>query len=81
MRVTKARKVVGHLMKGKTGRFAKIIFYFLRVDKQNSCTAVVTEKAVNQGDGEGMRVPRTFNFEGKKKHIIVLKNELGKIDK
>ena len=22
-----------------------------------------------------------FNFEGKKKHVIVLKNELGKIDK
>ena len=40
--VTKAGKVVGHLMKGKTGRFAKIIFYFMRADKQNSCTTVVT---------------------------------------
>ena len=79
--VTKAGKVVRHLMKGKTGQFAKIIFYFLRADKQNSCTAVVTGKAVNRGDGEGMQVPCTLNFEGKKKHIIVLKNELGKIDK
>ena len=28
-----------------------------------------------------MQVPHTLNFEGEKKHIIVLKNELGKIDK
>ena len=70
--VTKAGKVVGHLKKGKTGRFAKIIFYFLRADKQNSCTAVVTGKAVNRGDGEGMSVPCTLKFEGQKKHISIL---------
>ena len=34
--VLRAGKVVGHLMKGESGRFAKTIFYFLRADKQNS---------------------------------------------
>ena len=38
-------EVVGHLMKGKSGRFAKTIFYFLRADKKNDCTVVVTGKA------------------------------------
>ena len=47
-------------MKGKTGRFAKIILYYLRADKQNSCTAVVTGEAVNRGDGEGMRGRRNI---------------------
>ena len=45
-----------------------------------SNTAIVTGKAVNWGDGKGMQVPCTLNFEGKKKNIV-LKNELGKIDK
>ena len=67
--------------KRKTGRFAKIIFYFLRTDKPNSCTAVITKKAVNWGEGEEMQVPCTLKFEGKKKHIIIVKNELVKIDK
>ena len=39
-------EVVGHLMKGKSGRFAKTIFYFLRADEKNDCTVVVTGKAI-----------------------------------
>ena len=39
------------LLKGKSGRFAKTIFYFLRADKKNDCTVVVTGKAINRGDG------------------------------
>ena len=54
----KVDEVVGHLKKGKTGRFAKTVFHFLKADKNNSCTAaIVKEKPVNLGDGEGMQVP------------------------
>ena len=63
-------------MKGKSGRFAKTIFYFLRADKKNNCTAVVTCKAVNCGDGEGMQVPCTLHFNGDQKFIDILKKEL-----
>ena len=68
--------VVGHLMKGKSGRFAKKIFYFLRADKKNHCTVVVTGKAINRGNGEGMQVPCTLNFKGHRKWIDILKKEL-----
>ena len=69
-------EVVGHLMKGKSGRFAKTIFYFLRADKKNDCTVVVTGKAINRGDGEGMQVPCTLNLKGHRKWIDILKKEL-----
>ena len=49
-------EIVWHLKKGRTGRFAKAVFYFLRADEKGSCTAVVQGKAVNLGDGEGMQV-------------------------
>ena len=48
-------EIVGHLKKGRTGRFAKTVFYFLRADEKGSCTAIVKGKAVNLGDGEGMQ--------------------------
>ena len=49
--------VVGHLMKGESGKFAKTIFHFLRSDELNSCTAVVTGLAVNKKDGKGIQIP------------------------
>ena len=33
-------EIVGHLKKGRTGRFAKTVFYFLRADQKGSCTAI-----------------------------------------
>ena len=63
---------VGHLMKSKSGRYAKTIFYFLRADK-NNCTVVASGKAVNRGDGEGMQVPCTLHFRGHQKCIDILK--------
>ena len=67
-------------MKGKSGRFAKTIFYLLRADKKNNCTVVVTYKAVNCGDGQGMQVPCTLYFKGHQKFIDILKKELsGKV--
>ena len=50
-------KVIGHLPLGKSGKFAKIIFYFLRADPYTKCVVVVTGKAVNSVDGDGMQVP------------------------
>ena len=65
-------EVVGHLMKGKSGRFAKTIFYFLRADKKNDCTVVVTGKAINRGDREGMQMPCTLHFNGAKRFIDIV---------
>ena len=49
-------------MKGKTGRFSKIIFYFLRGVHIIDVTFV---KAINQEDGKGMKVPCVPAFTGR----------------
>ena len=49
--VKKNQNIVGHLKKGKTGRFAKTLFYFLRSDPYSKCHAKVTWKRCNLGDG------------------------------
>jgi hypothetical protein len=71
-------EIVGHLKKGRTGCFAKTVFYFLRADEKGSCTAIVKGKAVNLGDGEGMQVPCTLHFKGTTKFIDVLRQQLQK---
>ena len=71
-----ADEIVGHLKKGRTGRFAKTIFYFLRADEKG--TAIMKGKAVNLGDGEGMQVPCTLHFKGTTKFIDVLRQQLQK---
>ena len=71
--------IVGHLKKGKCGRFAKTIYYFLRADKSNSCTVVVSGKPVHLGDGEEMQVPCKLLIEGEKKFISILERELTKL--
>ena len=45
-------QVIGHLKKGKTGRYAKIVFYFLRVNRMNTASITVTGKMVNFGDSK-----------------------------
>ena len=47
-------RVIGHLMKGKSGEFAKTVFFFLRTDETNLATAKITGKAVNKGKEMGM---------------------------
>ena len=42
--VEKCHVVVGHLSKGKTGRFAKTISFSLRGDNENFCKVEVNEK-------------------------------------
>ena len=50
-------KVVGHLPLEKSGKFSKTRFYFLKADKKHSCRINVLGKAVNAGDGLGMKFP------------------------
>ena len=68
--VTAKRKefeVVGHLPLGKSGKFTKIVFYFLKSYKNNDCIAVVRRKAVKQSDG---------NFTAEEIFIKILKDQL-----
>ena len=65
--------IVGHLKKGKSGRFTKTIFYYLRSHPQANCTAKVTGKRFNLGDGEGLQVLCSLQFTGERKFISVSK--------
>ena len=62
MAVTKEARVIGHLKKGKTGRYARTVFYFLRANPR-----------VNFEDGQGLKIPCTILFKGEEKYIEVLK--------
>ena len=72
--------IVGHLKKEKNGQFAKTVFYFLRGDKDCSCSVIVRGKPINLGDGEGMQVPCTLHFMGQKAFIKVLRKQLSSVD-
>ena len=45
--VEKEGQIVEHLNKGNSGRFAKIIFYFLRTDHGNAYQVIVRGTRVN----------------------------------
>ena len=66
---------VGHLKKGKSGRFAKTIFYYLRSHPEAKCTAKVTGKRFNLGDGEGLQVTCILQFTGQRTSISILKEQ------
>ena len=55
--VEKNTFIVGHLPLGKNGKFAKMIFYFLRADQDAECKVVITGKEVNLSNGDGMQAP------------------------
>ena len=63
-------------MLGKLGRFAKIIFYFLRGHIDSKCEVIITGNRANLGDNKGMQVPCELQFVGKDKRICLLKKEL-----
>ena len=67
--------IVGHLKKGKSGHFAKTMVYCLRSHPQANCTAKVTGKRFNLGDGEGLQVSCILQFTGERKFISVLKEQ------
>ena len=72
-------EIIGHLPLGKSGRFAKVIFYFLKNDSVNVCKITVTGKSVNLGDGLGMRVPCKLSFFSEKASIKILQEQLPKL--
>ena len=72
-------KIVGHLKKGTSGRFAKPIFHFLRSDAYSSAWAKVTGKRCNFGDEEGMQVPCKLSLSGQAKFVSFLRKELMKM--
>ena len=47
-------------MLGKTDRFAKCIFYFLRGYTDSKCEVIITDNRINLGDKKGMQVPCEF---------------------
>ena len=68
--------VVGHLPLGRSGRFAKTIFYFLRADSENKCNARIIGKPFNRGTKKGVEVPCLLTFCGKSAYLLRLKNVL-----
>ena len=74
--VIKDPRVIGHLKKGKTVRYAKIVFYFLRANPMNTASITATGKRINFGDGQGFQIPCTILFKGEEKYIEVLKKHL-----
>ena len=72
-------KIVGHLKKGTSGRFAKAIFYFQRSDAYSSAWAKVTGKRCNLGGGEGMQLPCQLSPSGQQKFVSLLRKELMKM--
>ena len=71
MAVIKDARVIGFLKKGKTGRYAKTVSYFLRstMNTMNTASITVIGKRVNSGDGQGLQIPCTILFKGEGKYI------------
>ena len=63
--------VIGHLKKGKTGLYAKNVFYFLQANPMNTAGITVTGKSVNFGEGRGFQIPCTILFKGEEKYIEI----------
>ena len=68
--------VVGHLPPGKSGKFAKTIFYFLKADKKHFYRINVLGKAINAGDGLGMKALCWLLFFIEEKYLNILKEKL-----
>ena len=55
--IQKSGKVVGHLQKEATGRFAKTRFFFLKGDPYSKEKTRTSRCRYNLGDSEGLQVP------------------------
>ena len=75
MTVTKGAQVIVHLKKGKTCRYAKTLFYFLRANPMNIASITVTGKRVNFGDRQDLNIPCTILFKREEKYIEVIKKQ------
>ena len=70
--VEKNTFIVGHLPLSKNGKFAKMIFYFLRADQDAECKVVITVKEVNLGDWDGMQVPCKLKISDPRKMVEII---------
>ena len=57
----------------------KTAFKFLKADKIHGCTATITRKAINGGDGLGIKVLCKLFFLAEKKFIDILQEKLAKL--
>ena len=64
--------VIGHFPLGKSGKFVKTIFHFL---KENRCQIIVHGKAVNQNDGLGMKHRLDCYLQQKKNSSLFSKED------
>ena len=66
---------MGHLPKGKYGRFSQTIFFFLRADEYGSYKVRINKsKAINCDDG--MEIECTLEFIGQRRFTDILKGYL-----
>ena len=72
-------KIVGHLKKGTSERFAKTIFYFLHSDAYSSAWVKVTGKRCNRGDEDGIQVPCKLSLSRQPEFVFLLRKELMKM--
>ena len=71
--VTKDAQVFGQLKKGRIGRYAKTVFFFLLANPMNIASITVTWKRVNFRDGQDFQIPWTILFKAKEKYIEIKK--------
>ena len=67
--VKKNTSAVGHLPLGKNGKFAQMMFYFLRAEQDTECQVVITGKEVSLDNRDGMLVPCKSKISGPRKMV------------
>ena len=75
MAVTTEARVIGHLKKGKTGRYAKTDFYFLRANPMNAARITATGKSVNFGNGQVLQISCAILFKTEEIYTEVYKRK------
>ena len=76
MAVLKDIQVVGYLNKGKSGRYARTIFYFLSAYQSNSTVVTVKAKRTNYEDRQGLHIPCKIKFKEETKCFKILQEQL-----
>ena len=71
MAVAKHARVIGHLKKGKTGRYTKTVLYFLRANPMNTASITVTGKKFDFGGTQELQIPSIILFKVEEKYIEV----------
>ena len=70
------QRINTHLHFGRSGKFAKTTFYFLRADELSSCKVITTGKPINSGESDGMQLPCELIFSGEKECIGILQKQV-----